>query len=133
MKNFQFEIKSRYMFILDDDKFFLEFMKEKIKKELPWVKLKVFTDRKQLISQMCKKPDLILLDYNLGTENLIPINAHSVLVSIYNINPNQNVVFISDEKTSALLDEYRKYRNIEYVLKSQSYSNDFLNILSKNM
>lgn len=125
--------KNSSMFILDDDRFFLELMKEKLKNKMPWVNLKVFQDRTNLIEHLHENPDLILLDYNLGMEDAKPLNAHSVLVSITNMNPNQKVMFISDEKTADLLDEYEKFRNVHYLLKSQNSSEQLLNAIYQHL
>lgn len=121
--------KKASVFILDDDQFFLEMMKETISKQIPSLSVSVFNKKDEFLENMTQKPDLVLLDYNLGIENDLPINAHSVLVTINQMNPLQKVILISDENTAGLLQEYQQFRDLSYIVKSQTVPSEITNII----
>lgn len=122
--------KKTSIFILDDDRFYLEFLKNSINKNIPNTLISIFSDRFSLYKYLEQKPDYILLDYQLGIENQNKITAHQVLNTIEEINPNQKIIFMSGTTNPELLDEYNQYRNINYLLKNSEIVYDLKKMLS---
>lgn len=122
--------KNLSLYILDDDPFFLSLMCDSIQIQLPWLNVSAYSNKEDFNKGYENhKPDLVLLDYNLGVENSLPVNAHSVLVDLTKNDPNQKVILISDEKTASVLDEYQKFRSVNYLVKSESDTNEIINVI----
>jgi len=85
------------IFILDDDQFYLAYMKEMIYNYSSSINTKTFDNRKEMLKDLNTNPDVIILDYNLGMEESTRITAHTVLNDIESTNPNQYIVLISGE------------------------------------
>jgi DNA-binding NarL/FixJ family response regulator len=86
-----------------------------------------------MLNCLSNKPDVIILDYNLGVENSKRITAHAVISDIENANPNQYIVLISGESTAPLLEEYNRYRNLDFIVKSPNVSQDIVSLLNKRI
>ena len=121
------------VYILDDDQFYLEYMKEIIFNYSSSIHTQTFSTKNDMLNNLGKKPDVIILDYNLGIENSSRITAHSVISEIENAYPNQYIVLISGESNSALLEEYNRYRNLDFIVKSPNVSQDIVSLLNKRI
>jgi hypothetical protein len=56
-----------------------------------------------------------------------------VISDIENANPNQYIVLISGESTAPLLEEYNRYRNLDFIVKSPNVSQDIVSLLNKRI
>lgn len=130
MKSLNLTNKKTSIFILDDDQFYLEFLKNSILKNIPNSIISTFSNQNLLYKYLDQKPDYILLDYQLGIENQNKITAHHVLNIIEEINPKQKIIFMSGTTNPELLDEYNQYRNISYLLKNSEIVYDLKKMLS---
>jgi DNA-binding NtrC family response regulator len=119
------------IFILDDDQFYLEYMKEIIYSYSSCINTQTFSNKNDMMGYLSRKPDVIILDYNLGIENSIKINAHSLIADIESANPDQYMVLISGEDTVPLLEEYSRYRNLDFIVKSPNVNQDIVSLLNK--
>jgi two-component SAPR family response regulator len=126
-------LKTPTVFILDDDKFYLKYIRSLISNYSLSINTKTFCKKEDLIVNLDSKPDLILLDYNLGLQNSVKTTAHNVINDIENFNPNQTIVLLSGESSLPLLEEYNKYRNLEYIVKGQTTGSELMSILSKRV
>ena len=121
------------VYILDDDQFYLEYMKEIIFNYSSSIHTQTFSTKNDMLNNLGKKPDVIILDYNLGIENSNRITAHSVISDIENEYPDQYIVLISGESNAALLEEYKRYRNLDFIVKSPNVSQDIVSLLNKRI
>ena len=125
--------KTPSIYILDDDQFYLEYMKEIIYNYSSSIKTQTFCSKNEMMNNLGKKPDVIILDYNLGIENSNRITAHSVISDIENTYPDQYIVLISGESNAALLEEYNRYRNLDFIVKSPNVSQDIVSLLNRRI
>jgi DNA-binding NtrC family response regulator len=86
-----------------------------------------------MFNHLNKKPDVIILDYNLGIENSNRITAHAVINDIEKCYPDQYIVLISGESNANLLEEYNRYRNLDFIVKSPNVSQDIVSLLNKRI
>jgi FixJ family two-component response regulator len=125
--------KSPSIFILDDDQFYLEYMKEIIYSYSSSITTQTFSNKNDMMGHLNCKPDVIILDYNLGIENSRKINAHALIADIESTNPDQYIVLISGEDTVPLLEEYNRYRNLDFIVKSPNVNQDIISLLNKRL
>lgn len=121
------------IFILDDDQFYLEYMKEIIFNYSSTISTQTFFNKNEMFNHLNKKPDVIILDYNLGIENSNRITAHAVINDIEKCYPDQYIVLISGESNANLLEEYNRYRNLDFIVKSPNVSQDIVSLLNKRI
>lgn len=121
------------IFILDDDQFYLEYMKEIIFNYSSSISTQTFFNKNEMFNHLNKKPDVIILDYNLGFENSNRITAHTVINDIEKCYPDQYIVLISGESNANLLEEYNRYRNLDFIVKSPNVSQDIVSLLNKKI
>ena len=110
------------IFIVDDDIIYLEILKNEIS-ELQNIEIETFVSAEECLLRMHKRPDLIILDFYLDTLNPRNMTGHEALKELYIENPNQKILFISSSNNEFLLEEYRKYRSIDFILKTDYGSN----------
>lgn len=125
--------KNPSVFILDDDRFYLEYMKEIIYNYSSEINTQTFVDKHSMMNDLKKNPDVIILDYNLGIENSKRITAHNVINDIESNNPDQYIVLISGESNAPLLEEYNRYRNLDFIVKSPNISQDIISLLNRKI
>lgn len=121
------------IFILDDDQFYLEYMKEIIYNYSSSISTHTFCSKNEMLNNLVEKPDVIILDYNLGIENSNRITAHAVINDIEKCYPDQYIVLISGESNANLLEEYNRYRNLDFIVKSPNVSQDIVSLLNKRI
>ena len=121
------------IFILDDDQFYLEYMKEIIFNYSSSISTQTFFNKNDMFNHLNKKPDVIILDYNLGIENSNRITAHAVINDIEKCYPDQYIVLISGESNANLLEEYNRYRNLDFIVKSPNVCQDLFEILNRKI
>ena len=121
------------VFILDDDKLYLEYLRDIIANFSLPVTICTFTDKDELLANLDSKPDFIIIDFNLGTKGADRITAHAIINTIEKNNPKQAIVLMSGEAIRPLLEEYYKHRNLSYLVKNQHIGQDLLFLLLKKI
>ncbi len=125
---------NKKIFIVDDDRFYLELMKFELG-DIPNVEVITFNSAEKCIPFLDEKPELILLDFNLDSENPNNMSGHDALDVFKKKVPSQKIVFISGEENTELLNVYDMFRSTEFIVKSE-FSNKIIrqkvnNLLSK--
>ena len=115
------------IFILDDDRFYLEYMKEIIYNYSSSISTQTFCSKNEMLNNLGEKPDVIILDYNLGIENSNRITAHAVINDIEKYYPDQYIVLISGESNANLLED------LDFIVKSPNVSQDIVSLLNKKI
>jgi two-component system OmpR family response regulator len=112
-------LEKKIIFIVDDDIIYLELLKNELT-ELKNIEVETFTSAEKCLEKMYKKPDLIILDFYLDTLNPENMNGHNALKEFYIENPKQKIVFISSSNNEFLLEEYKRYRSVDFIVKTDS-------------
>jgi len=105
------------IFVVDDDMFYLELLKNEIK-QIHNTEVKGFSSAEHCLEEIDENPDLVILDYNLNGENPENMSGHDALTILQANNPKQKIVFISSEQNWEVLESYDKYRFVNYMVKS---------------
>lgn len=126
-------IMPQSVWILDDDQYFLQLVNKLLNNYFKETSSKLFTNKEKFMVAMRKLnvPQMIILDYNLGVSKAKHDTAHEVLNQLEEIAKNIPVILISGEKNEGLLEEYQKYRNIDYIVKNDQFAKNFYISLNK--
>lgn len=112
------ENKKLKVFIIDDDLFYLEVLKQEFAK-ISNIKIYPYTSAEDCLDAFHLEPDMVILDFNLDPDNLGKMSGHDTLAKLEELNPNQKLVLISSEQNRELLSLYAKYRSVDCVTKGR--------------
>ncbi|NQY09421.1 MAG: response regulator [Flavobacteriales bacterium] len=118
------------VFIVDDDVVYLEIMKHELR-NLEEVKIETFSSAESCLEQMYKEPQVIILDYYLDSVNKNNMTGHKALEFFQGENPRPQILFISSKINRGLLEEYQKYRNVDFIIKTPDGSRYLLSKVKK--
>lgn len=100
------------IFIVEDDAFYANLLKNEIVKNRLG-KVESFSSGESFLENLFKMPDIVLLDYNLGS-----MEGVEVLKNIKAINPNIQVIFLSAQEKMNVAITSLKYGAYDYVEKN---------------
>ena len=107
----------RKVVVIEDDKVCGEIVKQELNR-LAKVEVVLFSSAEECFSKMKQQPELIILDFFLGTNGSQNMNGHEALNQIRTNNSDQKVLFISTVSEIDLLEQYKVYRSVDYIEKS---------------
>lgn len=109
----------KIVFIVDDDEFFAELLKDHISKN-PKYQVEVFNTGEACLRNLFKKPDLIILDYYLNTVDKEAANGFEILKEIKKINKKQHVIMLSSQEQYGVALKTMAKGAEQYVKKDKS-------------
>jgi FixJ family two-component response regulator len=110
--------KNKMVFIVDDDVFYSEILKQELSK-LKDVEIETFVSAEDCLLNLNRKPNLIILDFYLDSDNPANMTGHEAIGKIFSSQKDVKVLFVSGTHNETLLEEYKKYRAVDFVLKAQ--------------
>ena len=93
------------VFIVDDDSLYLKVLKHKLSNDST-IDVRIFEKGESCIENLKMNPEIVLLDYNLNSDNPRAKSGLEVLQEIKAVSPQTKVVMVSG------------YDNIDYVVNS---------------
>ena len=100
--------------IVEDDRFFANLIQQHLEHS-NYTDIVVFHQGEDCIMQLYKRPDLIILDHQLGDTNGIDI-----LRNIKSVNPNIPVIFLSAQEEMKVAVNALKYGAYDYIEKNEN-------------
>lgn len=113
------------IFLLDDDPFCLA-IGQKHLENMGHKDISCFTDGTSCIDSLIQQPDIIFLDYSLGTDSGI-----DVLKRIKQFSPDIYVIFISGQEDVETAVSALKHGAFDYIIKGQEETEKIKNALQK--
>ena len=104
------------IFMAEDNEFFAIMIAAAIKDQYGF-NIDVFHTGEDMLKRMHESPDIILLDFQLNSENENCMNGDEVLKNIKRINPDTKVVMISSQKDLEMAIELLKFGACNYICK----------------
>lgn len=114
--------ENNLVFVVDDNKVYRELIAAKIA-ALPNVQVQTFESAEQAIVEQDKQPKLVLLDLYLDGENPNALSGHKAIEVFSIVDNPPKIILISGELNFELLSEYKSFRNLDHVLKSDLANN----------
>lgn len=100
------------IFIVEDDVFYASLLKNEIVKNRLG-EVESFSSGESFMENLFKMPDIVLLDYNLGS-----MQGVDLLKQIKSINPNIQVILLSAQEKMHIAITSLKYGAYDYVEKN---------------
>ena len=120
MKNLQ------KIFIVEDDTFYAELLKNEIEKNRLGEVIS-FSSGESFMNNLFKMPDIVLLDHNLGS-----MKGVDILKKIKSLNPNIQVIILSAQVKMKVAITSLKFGAYDYVEKND-FAFDRIKALIKNI
>ncbi len=103
-------ISSPLIFVVEDDPMYLRIIEKKLH---DFKNLKLFLSGEECIDNLHLKPDIVILDYDLGT-----IKGDDVLKEIKSVNRKTKVVFLTKKKEFSLANKVVNLGADGYIVKN---------------
>jgi len=108
------------IFIVDDEAFQREATRDFIANKFPQAELLLFKTGEDALHEIYRKPDCIILDYYLDSENRQAANGIQILENIKNVLPEIPIILLSGQEDPAIAAETIKHGAYDYVVKNES-------------
>jgi DNA-binding NtrC family response regulator len=122
------------IYLVDDDTVFLTLIQSELS-SIGNVKVRTFATGESCLKHMDKNPSVVVLDYELSSEDPTVMNGVEVLQKVKEGNPNTEVLMISGWEDVTIAVASMKFGAFDYVVKNESamvnINNKVQNIFSK--
>lgn len=110
------------IFIVDDNKMYLQVLEQILPHELNdhYLKIETYTTGEDCIAKLNHNPDLIILDYKLSNKFDDTLNGLETMREIFAINPEQNIIMLSAQENVEEAINCMKEGAIDYIVKNES-------------
>jgi DNA-binding NtrC family response regulator len=121
----------RYMFIIDDDPIQVEMIKDYLGERYIF-ELKVYEDGEKAMKDIeAFKPEIVVLDYHLNSNNPNAKNGVEVLKEIKRINPPTKVIMFSAQDNIDIALESMRNGAYDYIIKGETAFNKMENTVNR--
>lgn len=110
-------LSKKKIFVVDDSLIYTEILAQELN-VLDNIQITTFNSAEECLKNIHKNPNLIILDFYLDGENPNNMTGHEALNHLQKIESCPDVIFVSSEKNEALLEEYKNFRNVDFLLKT---------------
>ncbi|MBK7763857.1 MAG: response regulator [Bacteroidetes bacterium] len=121
----------RYMFIIDDDPVQTEMINDYLKERYLFEVKKYATGEEALIDVAKLKPEIVILDYHMNSNNPGAKNGVEILKEIRVLNPATRVImFTGEDNINIALDSMRHGAH-DYIIKGETSFNKIENTVNR--
>lgn len=121
----------RYMFIVDDDPVQVEMIKDYLGERYIF-ELKVYEDGEAALKDVpTLKPEIVVLDYHLSSNNPAAKNGVEVLKEIKKLNPTTKVIMFSGQDNIDIALESMRNGAYDYIIKGETAFNKMENTVNR--
>src|SRR5580692_1731241 len=107
------------VFLVDDDKMFLEALKHSLSEER--IEIKRFPTGEECLENIKQEqPEIVILDYSLNSNCAFAMNGIQVLNKIKQSSPDTRVILLSSTYNEEVAFDGMKYGAYEYITKDAS-------------
>lgn len=109
--------------LIEDDLLLREMLHDFLKKKYPFASLLLFNTGEAALDSLYEEQHLVLLDYNLNSQNREGKNGIEILKQLKNKFPSMPVVFISGQDKPEIAISTMKYGAWDYIIKNDQVFN----------
>jgi DNA-binding NtrC family response regulator len=121
----------RLIFFVDDDKMMLNLMEYTFKCREGF-EVKSYFSGEECIKNLNLEPELIVLDYYLGTAEEDSMTGLDTLRKINAMNANIPVIILSREKDKETIAEFKKEGAMRYVVKDDYFIDTLIDTIESH-
>lgn len=117
------------LFVIEDDKIFLEMISDYVSAKFPYLKIHRFENGEEALQQLQLDPKIIILDYHLNSKKRDAQNGLEILRIIRKHDPAMRVLMLSSQDDPEVAANVMKYGAYDYIVKNESAPYRLENIL----
>jgi two-component system, OmpR family, response regulator len=107
------------LFLVDDDAVFLKSLEIEFREHGEF-KIETFESGELCVASMSKKPDIVILDYNLDGTNKHAMNGINTLDKLMKIDADLPVIMLSSQDKIEVAVDCMHHKAFDYVVKSET-------------
>ena len=111
--------KAKKIFIVDDDPFMQESLKDYLTRDVPH-SISVFNTGEECLKHLADKPDVIILDFHLDSQSKDAASGMEILKTIKKHYPNIPVIMLSSQERYAVAMQTIQKGAEQYVIKDKN-------------
>ena len=111
--------KPKKIFIVDDDPFMQESLKDYLTREVPH-QISIFSTGEESLNHLAEKPDVIILDYHLNSQSADAATGMEILKTIKKHYPDIPVIMLSSQDKYAVAMQTIQKGAEQYVIKDKT-------------
>ncbi|MBI1836754.1 MAG: response regulator [Flavobacteriia bacterium] len=119
------------VFLVDDDKMFVNALKFKLNKGVENIEISTYFDGENCLQNIDKYPLLVVLDYHLNGDNVEAMNGMQVLDIIKKRSPFSEVIMLSSQDDIEIAMDTLRNGALDYVIKNEECYSKIKTILSQ--
>lgn len=112
-------LSKKKVFVVDDSLVYTEILRHELN-VLKNIHVTTFSSAEECFTKLKENPNLIILDFYLDGENPNNMSGHDALNALQKIDNCPEVLFVSSERNEGLLEEYKNFRNVDFLLKTST-------------
>ena len=117
---------NKRIFIVDDDLIYLEIMKHELS-SLENVEVEAFTSAESCLQQIDKRPDLIIIDCHLDSDDPDNMTGLEALEHFRTYDFSPKILFVSGNAQDRLLRSFEEDDAVDFISKNQPEENSLIN------
>lgn len=121
----------KLIFFVDDDKMMLNLMEYTFKCREGY-EIKSFFSGEDCIKNLDLDPNLIVLDYYMGSSDGSSLSGLDTLKKIREFGLDVSVIILSREKSKDTIEEFLKYGAKKYVIKDDYFIDTLIDTIEKH-
>jgi DNA-binding NarL/FixJ family response regulator len=106
------------IFVVDDNEMLTFALEDHLSRKTPH-EIEVYNTGEECIENLGNSPDVIILDYNLNSENPDAANGAEILAAIKKANSNTLVIMLSGSEGDSSIMETLNKGSDRFVIKSE--------------
>ncbi len=106
------------LFIVDDDEFFSEILKDRLQENTS-LTITTYATAEKCLTDISQQPQVILLDYFLNKNNPEAMNGLEALRKIKQLSPETKVIALSGQDSLKTADELLNSGAYDYLIKDK--------------
>ncbi len=122
---------ARYIFVIEDDAIQTEMLKDYLT-ERYLLEVKTYSNGEDALNDVAKyKPEIVVLDYHLNSNNRAAKNGIEILKEIKTKSVDSKVVMFSGEDNLNIALESMRNGAYDYIIKGETAFNKLENVINK--
>lgn len=106
--------------IVDDDAQMREMLTDFIAGKYPAANIQAYSSGEEALSKIYEKPDLVVLDYNLDSNDAVAMNGLQILKKLKEKYEGVPVIFFSAQEKAEIAANTIKYGAWDYIVKNEN-------------
>lgn len=112
--------KGMRIFLVDDDMFYLKALEHSISSKFDSADIRLFQTGEACLEQMNLKPEIVILDYYLNSNEANAKDGLTILKEIKKISPNTKVIMLSAQDSLDIAVKCAESGSFDFIAKGTS-------------